>query len=181
RAITDETLDRIRANTSICEVIGRQVELKPAGRGMVGCCPFHEDRTPSFSVDESRGYYLCFGCGAKGDVITFMMQMEGIGFVEAVQTLADDCGIELGYGSPVKGGGNERGSLDKEARERLGLVLQMAAQFYARCLAEMPSAGVARAHLLQRGISPKTVMDFQLGYSPADFNSPLIEYLTQAR
>ncbi|CAM9170725.1 unnamed protein product [Ascophyllum nodosum] len=182
--ITDETLDLIRSSTSITEVIGQHVEMKPAGRGMVGCCPFHDDRTPSFSVDDSRGSYHCFGCGARGDVIQFVMQMEGLGFREAVRELAEEAGVSLddadadsSEGGDGSGGGDEKER--KEARERLSLVLQMAEQFYTRCLVEMPAAGVARAHLLERGISPMTVMDFQLGYSPADLTSPLIEYLDQ--
>ncbi|CAM9830638.1 unnamed protein product [Discosporangium mesarthrocarpum] len=144
--ITDETLDRIRAEVSIMEVVGRQVDLKPTGRGGIGCCPFHDDRTPSFSVDESRGYYQCFGCHAKGDVITFVMQMEGATFMEAVKTLADECGVDLHPASsrPVSPREMEMASQRREERERLGLVLEMAAQFYTRCLVEMPSAGVAR-------------------------------------
>ncbi|CBJ33512.1 DNA primase [Ectocarpus siliculosus] len=184
RHITDETLDLIRASTSITEVIGQHVEMKPAGRGMVGCCPFHEDRTPSFSVDDSRGSYHCFGCGASGDVITFLMQIDGLGFREVVHDLAVEAGIPLGFENAADGsGGGKWDTADekarREARERLSLVLQMAAQFYTRCLVEMPAAGGARAHIIERGISPMTVMDFQLGYSPADLTSPLIEYLDQ--
>ncbi|CAM9897574.1 unnamed protein product, partial [Ectocarpus sp. 12 AP-2014] len=156
--------------------------MKPAGRGMVGCCPFHEDRTPSFSVDDSRGSYHCFGCGASGDVITFLMQIDGLGFREVVHDLAVEAGIPLGFENAADGsGGGKWDTADekarREARERLSLVLQMAAQFYTRCLVEMPAAGGARAHIIERGISPMTVMDFQLGYSPADLTSPLIEYL----
>eukprot|EP00903_Cladosiphon_okamuranus_P011616 g10926.t1 len=185
--ITDETLDLIRASTSITEVIGQHVEMQPAGRGMVGCCPFHEDRNPSFSVDESRGSYHCFGCGASGDVITFKMQIDGLGFREVVRELAEEAGVPLGFdnASDDSGGGgggrwdNGDDKQRREARERLSLVLQMAAQFYNRCLVEMPAAGGARAHIIERGVSPMTVMDFQLGYSPADLTSPLIEYLDQ--
>jgi DNA primase catalytic core len=171
--LSQETLERLRGGVPLSNVVSRTVELSPSGRGMVGRCPFHDDRTPSFSVDDSRGLYYCFGCGAGGDIIKFLMETEGLTFPEAVSMLAEETGVAVETTTTT----TATAVLERQARDRLSLVLEMAAQFYVRCLAELPAAGAARRHLMRRALSSDIVTEFQIGYSPSDESSPLVKHL----
>src|SRR5690625_6385167 len=104
--ITDEKKDEIRATADIVEVVGEYVKLKKSGSGFTGLCPFHTERTPSFHVTPGMGIYKCFGCGASGDIFSFVMEMEGISFPESMRMLADRYGITL----PEPGEESERQS-----------------------------------------------------------------------
>ena len=86
--IDDEIIERVKSESDIVEVIGRYTKLQKKGRSYMGLCPFHGEKTPSFSVQPEKGYYHCFGCGVGGDVIKFLMEKEGLGFIEAVERLA---------------------------------------------------------------------------------------------
>ena len=97
---TPQFLDEIRARTPLADVIGRRVKLQRRGREWVGLCPFHNEKTPSFNVVEDKGFYHCFGCGAHGDVIGFVMQTEGMSFPEAVEKLAGEAGLALPVTTP---------------------------------------------------------------------------------
>src|SRR6185312_2778731 len=88
-------LDELRARASLAEIIGRRVKLTRRGREFIGLCPFHNEKTPSFSVVEDKGFYHCFGCGAHGDAISYVMQSEGQAFLEAVEDLARRVGLEV--------------------------------------------------------------------------------------
>ena len=155
--IPDDTIQEIRDRVSIVEVISSYVTLRKAGRNHLGLCPFHTEKTPSFTVSEDRGLFHCFGCGAGGTVFTFLMRIERLEFPEAVETLARRVGIEL----PAR----DRGAPDTAERDRLTKVNDWAARKFAQEL--IGSEGeVGRRYLEERGVSAEIVERFQLGYAP---------------
>lgn len=158
--ISDEKKEEVRAAADLVEVVGDHVRLKRSGSGFVGLCPFHEEKTPSFSVTPRLGIYKCFGCGASGDIFRFVMEMEGVGFLEAVRTLADRYGVHL----PEE----ESAEPDPEFREREGVyhALRFAGLFFFRQLKESPEAEEARAYLERRGYDRAVIRKFGLGFSP---------------
>ncbi len=153
--LPESFLDEIRARTPLAALIGRSVKLSRSGRQQKGCCPFHAEKTPSFYVYDD-GYH-CFGCGAHGDAIGFVMQTRGGSFIDAVQALAAEAGLEMPKAEPTVQAA-ERKRLDLQA------VLDAAGAFYARRLAAAEGAA-ARAYLARRGVSPQSVASFGLGWS----------------
>ncbi|HTI82395.1 MAG TPA: DNA primase, partial [Acetobacteraceae bacterium] len=149
-------LDELRARTPLAAVIGRRVRLARSGRQLKGCCPFHNEKTPSFYVYED-GQYHCFGCGAHGDAISFVMQSEGAGFMEAVERLSAEAGMEVPKPSP-EAAEAERRRLD------LGAVLEAALIAFQRRLF-LPEGRQALAYLIGRGLSEETIRRFALGWS----------------
>ena len=160
----DSQLEEIRARADLVEVIGTHVRLRQAGRNHIGLCPFHNEKTPSFTVSRERGFFHCFGCGAGGTVFNFLMRMEGLSFPEAVQALATRYGVTL----RERGGGPRA---DPSARESASGAAQMAAEFYSHVLWRTPVGGRARDYLNGRGIAPETAQAFNLGFAPADPSS----------
>ncbi len=154
--------EEIRARISLKELVGRYVELKPAGRGRYkGLCPFHKEKTPSFYVDEEKGLFYCFGCKAGGDVFSFLEKIEGLTFAEALERLAAEAGVEL----PER----PREKKDKDLYQINALALA----FFRRELGER-----ARRYLEGRGIRPTYVEAFQLGYAPSGWDR-LTQYLAR--
>jgi DNA primase len=155
-----DKIEEVRARADIVEVIGAQVRLKRAGRNFVGLCPFHNEKTPSFSVSAERGFFHCFGCGAGGTVFDFVMRVEGLTFPEALQSLARRYGVTL----PERpdGGGPSSGE-----REALALANATAAEFYSHVLWNTPDGAVPREYLKSRGITVETARTFALGFAPA--------------
>ncbi len=149
-------MDELRARTPLAAVVGRRVRLARSGRQLKGCCPFHNEKTPSFYVYED-GNYHCFGCGAHGDAISFIMQSEGAGFMEAVERLAAEAGMEVPKPSP-EAAEAERRRLD------LGAVLEAALVAFQRRLF-LPEGRHALAYLIGRGLSEETIRRFGLGWS----------------
>ncbi len=158
--VGDDKIAEIRERASLREVISRYVALKPSGRNFLGLCPFHAEKTPSFSVSDERGFFHCFGCGASGDVFKFLMQLENLTFPETLERLARDFGIEL----PRHPADTRR----REGRDRLLQVNEAAAEFFQRCLWKEPSGEVARAYLRKREITETTARTFGLGYAPSE-------------
>jgi DNA primase len=154
-ALSVAFLEELRARTPLVAVVGRKVKLARSSRQMKGCCPFHNEKTPSFQVYED-GYH-CFGCGAHGDAITFVMQTQGAGFMEAVEQLAAEAGLEVPKSTP-EGAAAERRQHDLRA------VLETAGASYQRRLA-LPEGQRALAYLRGRGLSEETVRRFGLGWS----------------
>jgi DNA primase len=150
-------LDEIRARVPLAEVIGRRVRLKKRGREHEGLCPFHNEKTPSFTVSEQKGFFHCFGCGAHGDVLGFVMRSEGLSFPEAVEKLAAEAGLSVPQSSP-----------EERARQRRSAdlleVLEQATQWFEQQLAGAEGSA-ARAYLEQRGVSPATTAAFRLGFA----------------
>jgi DNA primase len=173
-ALSREIVDQVRERSDIVEVISRVVTLKRSGRGYLGLCPFHHEKTPSFHVEPSRGIFHCFGCGEGGDVIKFVMKTRGLGFGEALKELAAALGIRV----------EDRELTPDEqqrvkARRGLHEACEEAARFYQSILLVRPEGAAGRAYLEKRGIREETVQRFRLGYAPAGW-TPLLDHL-QAR
>jgi DNA primase len=158
--INDEDIAVVRERARIDEVVGSYVALRNAGGGSLkGLCPFHDEKTPSFQVTPSRGFYYCFGCGEGGDVITFMQKIDNLSFAEAVERLADRVGIQLRY-TEDSGPRPEPG-----LRSRLMEAHQAAAEFFAEQLAT-PDALAARQFLASRGFDRAAAEQFGVGFAP---------------
>lgn len=158
--IREEDIAKVRERSRIDEIIGEYVHLRNAGGGSLkGLCPFHDEKTPSFHVTPSRGFYYCFGCGEGGDVITFLQQQQNLSFIEAVQMLADRSGVELVVeddGQPGRKPG---------LRKRILEANQAAEDFYASQL-DSPEALTARIFLDSRGFTREHAQHFKIGYAP---------------
>ena len=157
-AFPPEFLDELRARAGLVGVIGRRVKLTRRGREHVGLCPFHNEKTPSFTVSEDKGFYHCFGCGEHGDVIGFVMRTEGLSFPEAIERLAAEAGLAVPRDARESPEASDR-------RERLRSCLEAATAWYE---AQLASAGGAEAldYLRQRGLGAGTIGAFRLGYAP---------------
>ncbi|MBT5109264.1 MAG: DNA primase [Rhodospirillaceae bacterium] len=151
-------LDDIRARASLADVISKRVKLTRKGREHVGLCPFHNEKSPSFTVNEDKGFYHCFGCGAHGDVISFVMNTQGSTFPEAVERLAAEAGLEVPVESPEE---RERSKL----RAGLHDVMEMACRWYQQRLHDA-SGRDALDYLRGRSLDDKTISRFRLGYAP---------------
>ncbi|MFB4164895.1 DNA primase [Alteribacillus sp. JSM 102045] len=159
--IPDETVAEVRKSLDIVEIISEYIQLKKQSKHYMGLCPFHGEKTPSFSVSPDRQLYHCFGCGAGGNVITFVMEIEKIGFVEAIGKLASKTGIpipESGYSK------SEQARSSAQAKKKEGH--ELAARFYHHLLMNTEQGKDAFDYLLQRGFSAEVMERFQLGYSP---------------
>ncbi|WP_188647291.1 DNA primase [Marinithermofilum abyssi] len=161
--IPDEVIDRVREHYDIVDVVGQTVQLKKSGRNFFGLCPFHSEKTPSFSVSPEKQIYYCFGCGAGGNVIKFVMETEQLSFVEAVVYLAEEAGI------PIPTAEHPANSAEEDRRRQLLKVLDMAAKLYHHLLLQHEHGEEARRYLLQRGLTMETIREFQLGYAPDSY------------
>lgn len=166
--ISSESIDRVRAAADIGEVIQGHTELRRSGGRLVGRCPFHDERTPSFSVDPLEKLYYCFGCQAGGDVFTFLQEKEGLEFREAVEQLADRYGVELAL-EAADAGEVER----RRERDRLFELLGKTALFYQRYLWDSDEAAKARAYLEQRGLGREALEKYGVGYAPSAWDRVL--------
>jgi DNA primase len=155
--IPDETLQAIRDRVSLVEVISTYVSLKRAGRNYVGLCPFHGEKTPSFTVSEERGLFHCFGCGVGGTVFHFVMRIDRLEFPEAVEQLAKRAGVTL----PASGSSDPNHAL----RERLCAANGEAMSFYQQAL-RSDAGAQARRYLAERGLLPQTIERYGLGFAP---------------
>ncbi|MDD7362733.1 MAG: DNA primase [Peptoniphilus sp.] len=154
--IDDEVIERVKRESDIVEVIGRYTKLEKKGRSYMGLCPFHSEKTPSFSVQPEKGYYHCFGCGVGGDVINFLMEKEGLGFIEAVEKLAESLNIEL---KPAY-----RNDKTEQKKTRMAAMNRESALYYMRILSRNP---YALRYLEKRGIDRSMILGFGLGFAPA--------------
>lgn len=153
----------LRDRTDIVEVVGAHVQLRRAGRSYVGLCPFHQEKTPSFNVNRERQIYHCFGCQRGGDAISFLMEMEGLSFAEAVRDLAARVGMEV----PEEFGRGRRSEAESDQRrERWYRVLDEAQAHFRRMLFEDAAGAAARAYLADRGVSRDLAERFGLGFAP---------------
>jgi DNA primase len=159
--IKDESVERVKAAMEILPLVEDVVRLRKAGSTYKGLCPFHQERTPSFTVTPGRGTFKCFGCGEGGDAITFVEKTENVDFVDAIELLAHRFGVELEY---------EEASPEQEERrrrdERLRALLERAAEFYARVLWESEGGAPARDYLTSRELGEDVCREFRLGYAP---------------
>ena len=160
---TEKEIEEVRSRADIVEVIGGHVRLRRAGRNFVGLCPFHNEKTPSFSVNLERGFFHCFGCGAGGTIFDFLIKNEGLTFPEALQSLAKRYGISLPERTADGGPGRSPGNGD---RASLLAANQVAAEFYASVLWNSSDGELARDYLKTRGITTETARAFMLGFAP---------------
>jgi DNA primase len=157
--ILDEDVAAVRVASDIVGVISQYTQLRREGRRWKGLCPFHSEKTPSFSVNANEGVWYCFGCQARGDVITFVREVEHLGFPEAVEWLAARAGITLRYSDRNEAEGRKR-------RARLVEIMGRAIAWYHERLLSAPDAGAARRYLRERGLDGDVVREFQLGWAP---------------
>ncbi len=169
---TDDVIRRVRDSVDIQDLISGYVTLKRTGKNWTGLCPFHNEKTPSFSVNPDKQIFHCFGCGVGGDAFKFLELQEGLNFPEAVKKLADRAGIELPE--------DRKWQADKrhdEERKTL-LAITAAAAAYFRAELEGPAGSAARAYLAKRGVSPEVINEFGLGWSRPEWDG-LLKHLRQ--
>jgi len=155
----EQFLEQVRDSTSIVELIGSYVHLKKRGKDHAALCPFHNEKTPSFWVSESKQIFKCFGCGAGGDIYKFLMLMENLSFTDAVARLAERQGIPL----PKRGA---PATPEDEGRRRLYEIMELAAAFFREALEKHGSSAEARTYLEKRNITSETIQAFGIGYAP---------------
>ena len=166
---TKDSIDRVREAVDMAELVGAKTDLRRVGSRYTGLCPFHDERTPSFSVDAERKLYHCFGCGEGGDAIRFVEKTEALDFPDAVEALGDRYGVRL-----------EREEDDPAAeqrrrrRERLYALLDRAAGFYASYLQGAAEAAKARHYLAGRGLSEEILAEFRVGYAPSAWDRMIV-------
>jgi DNA primase len=158
--IPDSFIDELLARVDIVDVIERRVPLKKAGREWTACCPFHNERTPSFYVSPAKQFFHCFGCGAHGSAIKFLMDYERLEFPDAVEELAQSVGLKV----PYEGGRDER---PREDKTDLYALLDGAARWYQE---QLPRSPEAQAYCARRGLDADTVARFRLGWAPAGYD-----------
>ena len=157
-AFSPQFLDELRNRTALVDVVATRVRLVKKGREHHGLCPFHKEKTPSFTVNEDKGFYHCFGCGAHGSAIDFVMNTDGLSFPEAVERLAGDAGMDIPVDTPQE---RERA----KHRQTLYDVMEAATVFYEQKL-RMPEGRAALDYLHGRGLDDATISAFRLGYAP---------------
>jgi DNA primase len=157
---TPQFLDDLRARLPVSEVVGKRVKLKKTGREWIGLSPFQQEKSPSFTVNDQKGFYKDFSSGKHGDIITFVMETDGVGFTEAVERLAAMAGMALPVASPDA-------ARQEQRRKTLHDVMDLAAKFFADTLASRTGAR-ARGYLGDRAISPAVQLQFRVGYAPGE-------------
>jgi DNA primase len=163
--IARASIDQVQAAADMVEIVGQYTELRKAGANYSGRCPFHEERTPSFSVNPAEKLYYCFGCGVGGNLFGFVQAKENLDFAGAVEYLADRYGIELEYEET-----SARGDAERHRRERLRALLEQATAYYERVLHDAGAAALAREYLKQRGLGDDVCRQFRLGFSLAGWD-----------
>ena len=164
KGITDATVEEIKARVDLVDLISSYgIQVKTAGSSKKACCPFHHEKTPSFNINENKGFYHCFGCGESGDAIKFVQKMEGLTFVEAVKKLAEQCGVKI----------EEKEDPEAGKRKRIYALMAELAAFYHRCLEKAKEAEGAREYLKSRDLNEQVQEDFLIGYAPVGITNIL--------
>ena len=167
--ISSDSINQVRDAADMVAEVGRYTDLKRNGAQMMGLCPFHDERSPSFSVDPQDKLYHCFGCGVAGDVFGFVMEKEGLGFSEAVEALADRYGVELQREQE-----DPQAEARRQLRQRLQQLLERSAAYYSNYLWESREAGKAREYLAERGLNEAALRDFGVGFAPSAWDKILV-------
>ena len=167
--MSDGTIDEIKARLNIVELISSYVKLDKSGAHWKACCPFHQERTPSFMVNEEKSMWHCFGCAKGGDAFAFVMEMEGLEFREALKMIAERAGVEL----PQYRGETQ----NKETKDRIYDLLELATKFFEKQLWDGVGKEKILAYLKDRGLSEESIRKFRLGYAPDGWRH-LLEFLT---
>lgn len=162
--IKDASVQAVLSAAAIVEVVSGYTSLRKRGATYLGLCPFHQEKTPSFTVSAEKGLYYCFGCGEGGDVVRFVERVENLSFAEAIEQLGERFGVQVEY---EDGAGPDPQRRDREAR--LLLLLEKAAMFYQRFLWESNSGRMAREYLEKRGLEREICTAFRVGFSPPEW------------
>ncbi|MDO8277593.1 MAG: DNA primase, partial [Burkholderiaceae bacterium] len=166
-AIPQSFIQELIARTDVVEIVGRYVQLKKAGANFMGLCPFHGEKSPSFSVSPTKQFYHCFGCGKNGNAISFLMEHAGMSFIEAVQDLAQQYGMQVPQ-EDMSPGDRARAAEQRQKQLTLCDVLERAGEAYRRHLKNSPRA---IDYLKGRGLSGEIARQFGLGYAPEGWRS----------
>jgi DNA primase len=166
---TKDAIDRVRDAVDMVHLVSEKTDLRRVGTRWTGLCPFHDERTPSFSVNAEEKLYYCFGCGEGGDAFKFVQQTEGLDFQESVELLAERSGVAV-----EREEDDPRAEQRRRRRERLLALLDRAAGFYATYLRESGEAAPARDYLASRGLSEKVLAEFRVGYAPSAWDRMLL-------
>ncbi len=158
-------IESLLARADIVQVINQRVPLKKAGANYKACCPFHDEKTPSFNVSQTKQFYKCFGCGASGDALKFLMEYDGLSFVEAVESLADQYGMQVPREKISPQQQKARQAKQQQQRD-LYDVMHLVAKFYRHQLRDHPTSEKAKNYLRQRGLSPEIAKEFVIGFAP---------------
>ncbi|MBD5634789.1 MAG: DNA primase [Candidatus Eremiobacteraeota bacterium] len=169
--IDDGVKREVLARTDIATYIGTYVQLRKRGNDLVGLCPFHGEKTPSFHVHPDRNFWKCFGCQKGGDAIAFAMEQEALSFPEALRSLARRAGVAIEDEDPAA-------ARVRSEKEQIYAANDVAAAFFHRTLRFAPEAEIARAYANERGLLPATIESFKLGFAPASWDA-LVRELTQ--
>lgn len=167
--ISETKIDEIRNSADIVDVVGGYVQLRKRGKNFIGLCPFHQEKTPSFTVSDDKQIYHCFGCGNGGNIFKFLMEFKNISFVEAVEEVADHLGIKIQY--------DESPSEQQNELEVYYDINVFAARFFVEHLTKNSEAEEAREYLKLRGIKPQTQRSFGIGFAPFGWDN----FLNQAK
>ncbi len=162
RPIPENIIEEIRQRTDLVEVVSEYLKLERRGKNMVGLCPFHSEKTPSFTVSPEKQLYHCFGCGASGNAFSFIMQMDNLNFPEAARLLAGRCGVKIPETNQVE-------RKKEDFKENIYRLNRLAARYYAYCLNNTEPGKQALEYLHDRGIKQETIEEFMVGYAPSDW------------
>jgi DNA primase len=162
-AIAEQTIQQVKDYTEIVEVIGRYVELRKRGRNYIGLCPFHGERSPSFTVSPDKHIYHCFGCHESGDLLSFLMKIDNLSFIEAVRTIAEIGNIEVVETDTYA---------SKYPKQNLDTLRDINTHFAAYCIDQLNRNADAKSYIQNRGLSDTTLADFKIGYCPTNMDIP---------
>ena len=166
---TKDTIDRVRDAVDMVQLVGQKTDLRRVGTRWTGLCPFHDERTPSFSVNPEEKLYYCFGCSEGGDAFKFVQQTEALDFQEAVELLAERFNVRV-----EREADDPRADERRRRRERLHTLLDRASRFYSAYLRESAEAAPARDYLASRGLSDEVLAEFRVGYSPSAWDRMIV-------
>ncbi|MEA2483693.1 MAG: primase, partial [Thermoleophilaceae bacterium] len=166
---TKESIDQVKEAVDMVELVNGRSDLRRVGSRWTGLCPFHDERTPSFSVNAENKLYYCFGCGASGDAIKFVEESDGLDFREAVEMLAERYRVELKQEQE-----DPEAEQRRRRRERLLSLVERATGYYERVLWDSPEAAKARAYLAERGLRDEVLRTFRVGYAPSAWDKLLM-------
>ena len=166
---TKDTIDRVRDAVDMVHLVGQKTDLRRVGTRWTGLCPFHDERTPSFSVNPEEKLYYCFGCSEGGDAFKFVQQTEALDFQEAVELLAEQFNVRV-----EREADDPRAEERRRRRERLHALLERASRFYSTYLRESAEAEPARQYLASRALSEEVLTEFRVGYSPSAWDRMIV-------
>lgn len=167
--ITQSFIDELMNRVDVVDVIDSRVPLKKAGREYTACCPFHNEKTPSFTVSQNKQFYHCFGCGAHGTAVGFLMEYEHMSFPEAIEELAHNVGIEVQYEANT--GNRSFNTKEKKQDDSLYALMAKCDQYYRQQLRQHPQSNQVVEYLKQRGLSGEIAAEFGLGFAPAGWDN----------